>query len=61
MPRREGLERIYIEVPKDEGFKEKLKEIAKSHRRSLNQEVVQILEQAITAHYSKAKKKPVFK
>ena len=35
MPRREGLERIYIEVPKDEGFKEKLKEIAKSHRRSL--------------------------
>ena len=58
MPRRNGIERMYIEVPTNEGLKEKLKEMATAHRRSLNQEVVEILIQAANAHQpSKSKKK----
>jgi len=58
MPRRDGIERMYIEIPANEGLKDKLKEIATAHRRSLNQEVVEILIQAVNVYQpSKGKKK----
>jgi len=40
---------MYIEIPANEGLKDKLKEIATAHRRSLNQEVVEILIQAVNS------------
>ncbi len=57
MPRRDGIERMYLELPTDEGLKESLKEMAVAHRRSLNQEVVEILVQAVNAYQQEKRKK----
>lgn len=47
MRQREGFERISIESPIEKRLKERLKKLAELHKRSVNKEVLYLLERTL--------------
>ena len=55
MRQRESFERITIESPVENRLKERLKKVADLHKRSVNKEVLYLLERTLKAEEEKLK------
>jgi len=55
MRQREGFERINIESPVEERLKERIKRLAELHKRSINKEVLYLLERTLKLEEKKLK------
>ncbi len=55
MRQREGFERISIESPIEKRLKERLKKLAELHKRSVNKEVLYLLERTLKLEEEKLK------